>query len=142
LGELLLGWRYCPPLGEKSFSGLFSRNPKTSANTGAFLMGLGLAILANSRPYEGFVMSLPVAAGMIIWIREEKRSRLRLLLVPGCLAFVALAMPYGRRNRLLQLGVTGNPFRFAVRSQYGNCQSSSIFSLANFNDPYQTIIIN
>jgi hypothetical protein len=32
------------------------------------LMGLGLLILANSRPYEGFVFSLPVAFALFIWI--------------------------------------------------------------------------
>src|SRR5882724_10737931 len=52
--------------------GAFPRIRKHQRIQDVFLMGLGLAILANSRPYEGFVMSLPVAAGMIIWIGEGK----------------------------------------------------------------------
>ena len=34
----------------------------------ALLMGLGLVILANSRPYEGLVFSLPVAGAMLWWL--------------------------------------------------------------------------
>src|SRR6266566_1067427 len=32
------------------------------------LMGLGLALLANSRPYEGLFFSLPVAGALLLWI--------------------------------------------------------------------------
>src|SRR5205814_6010612 len=33
----------------------------------ALVMGLGLVILANSRPYEGLLLSLPVAAALLAW---------------------------------------------------------------------------
>jgi len=45
----------------------------------AVLMALGLAILANSRPYEGFVFSLPVALALLVWMFGKKRPPLRLL---------------------------------------------------------------
>src|SRR5712664_4941984 len=38
----------------------------------ALLMGLGLAILANSRPFEGFVFSLPVAFALGAWMLGKK----------------------------------------------------------------------
>ena len=61
----------------------------------ALLMGLGLAILANSRPYEGFVLSLPVAAALLIWMIGKKGP-----LVPALMRRVALPL-------LLVLGLTG-----------------------------------
>jgi hypothetical protein len=34
----------------------------------ATLMGIGLALLANSRPWEGVVLSLPVAVMLLVWM--------------------------------------------------------------------------
>jgi len=39
----------------------------------AVVMGIGLAILANTRPYEGLVFSLPIAVAMLIWIARQKK---------------------------------------------------------------------
>src|SRR5678816_3857358 len=39
----------------------------------AVLMGLGFAMLANSRPFEGLFFSLPVIAALIFWtVRRER----------------------------------------------------------------------
>jgi hypothetical protein len=41
----------------------------------AILMGLGLAILANSRPYEGMVYSLPIGVALVVWMfRKDSPS--------------------------------------------------------------------
>jgi hypothetical protein len=40
----------------------------------AILMGVGLAILANSRPYEGLFFSLPVAAAFLVWTFRRKKT--------------------------------------------------------------------
>src|SRR5947208_7461265 len=40
------------------------------------LLGLGLAILANTRPYEGFLFSIPVAVWLLGWLaRKTKPAR-------------------------------------------------------------------
>lgn len=40
-------------------------------------MATGIAILANSRPYEGLVFSLPFAGAMLWWLVRKRRSDLR-----------------------------------------------------------------
>lgn len=45
----------------------------------ALLMGLGLAVLANSRPYEGLVYSLPIMAALLVWMLSRARPDLRTL---------------------------------------------------------------
>jgi hypothetical protein len=76
-------------------------------------MGIGLAILANTRPYEGLVFSLTVAAAMFAWFFGKNRSTPKLLLVRvvvpllSVLAIAAIATGYYYDR------VTGSPFRFA-----------------------------
>jgi hypothetical protein len=76
----------------------------------ALLMGLGFAILANSRPYEGLFFGIPVAAAMLVWLwkmqrpdlaRALKRAVVPLLAVL-CLTLVAMGYYFWR--------TTGNPF--------------------------------
>ncbi|MFZ0962629.1 MAG: hypothetical protein WAO35_17300 [Terriglobia bacterium] len=45
----------------------------------ALLMGLGAAILANSRPYEGMILCLPVAVALIVWVVRGPRPPLRVV---------------------------------------------------------------
>ncbi len=66
----------------------------------ALLLGLGLAILANSRPYEGLMFSLPVGAALLAWMlgknRPPFRASLRRLVLPAglLLGFAAVLMGY------------------------------------------------
>jgi hypothetical protein len=76
----------------------------------ALLMGMGLAILANSRPYEGFVLSLAVALLLLMGVIKNRPQRatfvghviLPLMLV---LFITAAGMSYYFWR------VTGSPFR-------------------------------
>lgn len=77
----------------------------------AVLMALGLALLANSRPYEGFVFSLPIAVALLFWAFRKRTPSwtlsLRRVVLPlgGVLFIVGLGMTcYFWR-------VTGHPFR-------------------------------
>ena len=85
---------------------------KTSQRVGdALLMGLGAAILANSRPYEGMVLCLPVIGALVIWVARGPRPPLRAVLgrvvapagIVLMLAATATCYYYWR--------VTGSPFR-------------------------------
>src|SRR5438309_22563 len=52
--------------------GALPRIKKSQRIRDAVAMALGLAILANSRPYEGFIFSLPVAAALFGWMLGKK----------------------------------------------------------------------
>ncbi len=56
----------------------------------AVVMGVGIAILANSRPYEGFLLAAPVVVAMLVWLAQLRDLRLKkaLVYVVTPLAFV------------------------------------------------------
>jgi hypothetical protein len=47
----------------------------------ALVLGAGLAILANSRPFEGLLLSIPVMGALFAWSVGKTRPPLRVLLV-------------------------------------------------------------
>src|SRR6266567_4882847 len=74
--------------------GALSRIKRSQRIRDAIVMALGLGILANSRPYEGFVFSLPVAAVFLWWIFSKQapafQISFRRVLVPLCIALVII----------------------------------------------------
>jgi hypothetical protein len=77
----------------------------------ALLMGLGLAILANSRPYEGLFFSVPVGMALWVWILGKKapppRLSMRRIIIPLGLVLVVTAGAMG----YYFWRTTGSPFR-------------------------------
>ena len=77
----------------------------------ALLMALGIAIVANTRPYEGFVLCLPVAAALLVWIAGKKRPPVHVLIgrlaIPLSLSLIVLGLAMG----YYFWRVTGSPFR-------------------------------
>jgi hypothetical protein len=80
-------------LGGALVLGAWPRLRKRPSVAQALLMGIGLLILANSRPYEGLVFSIPVAVAMLWWLAAGihpsfhaalTRVILPLLLLLGC----------------------------------------------------------
>ena len=78
----------------------------------ALLMGLGIAILANSRPYEGMMLSLAAGALLLTWMLGKNRPPLQdailntVIPLGLVLAVTGLAMGYYFWR------VTGSPFHF------------------------------
>jgi hypothetical protein len=93
----------------------------------ALLMGLGLAILANSRPYEGFVLSVPVALALFAWVVGKGRPpfaiSLRYVIVPisMTLSITALAMGYYCWR------VTGDPIRMPYQVERQTYAAAPLF---------------
>lgn len=56
----------------------------------ATIMGIGATILVNSRPFEGFVFCLPVAAVLVLWLlrnmQRDLSEILRRVVFPLCVA--------------------------------------------------------
>jgi hypothetical protein len=77
----------------------------------AILLGLGVAILANSRPYEGFLFCIPAAAWFFWWLigkaksRPPLRTRLQNIVAPLAFVLALTAAFMGYYNWRL----TGNP---------------------------------
>jgi hypothetical protein len=80
----------------------------------AVLMGTGLAILANTRPYEGFIFSLPVAVVFVFWLLKSDSPSFRI-------TFPRVVVPL---SLILALTATGMGYYFwrvtgsAVRMPY------------------------
>jgi hypothetical protein len=66
-----------------------THQPKT---LGAILLALGLAILANSRPYEGFLFSLPAGVYLVVWLFRRASSPMDVLRRRKAVALPILAV--------------------------------------------------
>jgi hypothetical protein len=77
----------------------------------AVILGVGIAILANSRPYEGFVLSLLVLVALLVWVLGKNGPAwgvtLRRLVLPACLVLLPTAAAMGYYN----FRVTGHALR-------------------------------
>jgi hypothetical protein len=99
-----------PAIGGALVLGALPRMKQQHPVRSALLMGLGFAILANSRPYEGVLFGIPVAVAILVWLwrlkrldlgRALKRAMVPLLAVLG-LTLVAMGFYFWR--------TTGSPF--------------------------------
>jgi hypothetical protein len=81
----------------------------------AIWMAIGLAILANTRPYEGLVLAATVAVAMGAWLASPMRPRLPTVatrvLAPIALILAITAVATGYYN----YRVTGSPFRMGYQ---------------------------
>jgi hypothetical protein len=62
-----------PALGGALVLGALPRLKRNARIGNAILMAAGVAILANTRPYEGMVFCLPAAVAMLIWIVKQRK---------------------------------------------------------------------
>jgi hypothetical protein len=91
--------------------GALPRIVKRPAVRCAAVVGLGIAILANSRPYEGALFCLPAAIWLLWWLAGGTKSsaplpaRWRTVAIPLCLMLAITAGAIGYYN----WRVTGDP---------------------------------
>ena len=97
-------------LGAALVLGALPRLKRDQRLTDAVLLGIGVILLANSRPFEGFVLCIPVAFTLVFWfyrLRKEKHPiPVRRVVLPIALCLLAnLAF-----NLYYAWRVTGSPF--------------------------------
>jgi hypothetical protein len=94
--------------------GALARIVRRATTRDSLLLGLGIAILANSRPYEGLLFCAPAVAWFLWWLARKSKSpdaaraRLRKVVVPLSIALILTAAFMGYYNRRL----TGNALLF------------------------------
>ena len=81
----------------------------------AAVMALGLVILANSRPYEGLVYSIPFALAMFWWLVRLKGPVFRTVLVRVVAPLAVLLALGGLGTGYYYYRVTGSPFRLTYQ---------------------------
>ncbi|HKW57159.1 MAG TPA: hypothetical protein VJN42_07350, partial [Candidatus Acidoferrum sp.] len=91
--------------------GALGRIRRRASLASALLLGLGIAILANSRPYEGLLFSIPPAVWLFAWLvgkvksRDTTATRFRLVFLPLSLVVILTLAFIGYYDWRL----TGNP---------------------------------
>jgi hypothetical protein len=98
-------------------------NPRPSY---AMLFALGLMILANTRPFEGLMLSLAVAAALALWLVRQDAAFLRRFFLRVAVPALLVIVPIFCLMMVENKAVTGSPFKFAhetYRHQWGIVQT-------------------
>src|SRR6266849_6378192 len=77
----------------------------------ALLMALGIAMLANTRPYEGLILSLTVGMALVFWMMGKKRPSPPVLVLRVVLPLLLVLAVTGAGMGYYFWRVTGSPFR-------------------------------
>ena len=97
-------------LGGALVLGAFPRIKKNNGAWDGFLIGLGMALLAITRPYEGIFFCLPIVIALLVWAIRQETPPLKILL-----AKIAVPAVITLGIGVIWLGyyfwrVTGSPF--------------------------------
>jgi hypothetical protein len=94
--------------------GALARILRRASVGSALLLGLGIAILANSRPYEGLLFCVPAGLWLLAWLagkiksRDAAVARIRIVLLPLSAVLILTLAFIGYYNSRL----TGNALLF------------------------------
>ena len=110
--------------GGALFLGGLARLVRRASPLNAVLCALGVAILANSRPYEGLFFCLPGALWFVLWLvgkiksSDSLRARIRHGLVPVCLVMLLTLVFVGCYNWRVTLDPLLLPHELNTRTYY------------------------
>jgi hypothetical protein len=98
-----------PALGGALVLGAVRRLLRRPAARHALVVGVGLVVLANSRPYEGLLLSLPVLGLLLAWLAGRHRPAPVLAARRVLLPVVLVLAPAGAAMGWYNARVTGHP---------------------------------
>jgi hypothetical protein len=101
-GGMVAAW------GSALLFGALRRTCRSPRVISSVLMGLGVLVLANTRPYEGLLVCIPAAAILGHWLIRSGRAPLRTKLVSWMLPFGAVLLIGGGAMAIYNRGVTGD----------------------------------
>jgi hypothetical protein len=105
-------WCAClPAVGGALVLGALPRIERRARPRDAVIMAIGLFILANTRPYEGFLLSSAVAIALFAWMFGKKRPPARVSIARVILPLVLTLAPLAVWTGYYYYRVTGSPFR-------------------------------
>ncbi len=119
--------------------GALPRITRRAKTRDALLLGLGIAILANSRPYEGLLLCIPAALFLLRWLAGRANpnvnlhQRIRNALLPLAAMLFLLAAFMGYYNWRL----TGNPLLFPHTLNVRTYHTAPIFVWGHVRPPLQ-----
>jgi hypothetical protein len=107
-------WSAClPAVGGGLVLGAVPRIQHGARKRDAAIMAIGLFVLANTRPYEGFLLSLGVAIGLWAWILGKNGPPARVSLIQIILPLILTLIPLAAWTGYYYHRVTGSAFRMA-----------------------------
>ena len=116
-----------PAIGGLLLLGALPRILRHARVRDALLLAAGMALLANSRPYEGFVLSLSVCAFLAQWFFRKRGRALAAatfrIVVPALLVLAAAGFGLGYYN----WRITGNPLRLPYQVDRDEYAPARIF---------------
>jgi len=107
--------------------GAWPRLRKRASPRNAVVLALGLVILANSRPYEGFVFAIPLAFAMLFWLAGRNRPPLQLSLPRVVLPVVVTLLLGGLATGWYYDRVTGSPLEMTYQVNRGQYATAPYF---------------
>jgi len=114
-------------LGGALILGALPRLTRKARTQDALLMGLGLVLLANSRAYEGLVLSLPVGLALFAQLLMNRRAGVKAQLLRVLLPIAIVLTLAGLAMGYYFWRVTGSPVRMPYQVNRATYATAPIF---------------
>src|SRR5262249_28164808 len=113
--------------------GAVGRIVKDQKPRNGFFLGLGLAVLANSRPYQGLVVSIAIFVVLLVWmVRQDRISTMALLKQVAAPTVAVLLITFIFMAKY-NLAVTGNVLRMPYQVHQATYEICPAFAFLPLN---------